>query len=45
MKFDFKNFPIITEKMVVMMQIKLLTTVHQINGQTARNTCEEEDED
>lgn len=45
MKFDFKDFPIITEKMAVRMQIKVFITIHQINGQTARNTCGEEDED
>lgn len=45
MKFDFKSLPIITEKMVGMMQIKLLITIHQINGQSAHNTYEEEDED
>lgn len=37
MKFDFKNFPIITEKMVVIMQIKVVIAVHQRNGQTAHN--------
>lgn len=34
MKFDFKNFPIITEKMVAIMQIKVVIAVHQINDQT-----------
>lgn len=41
----FQKFSIITEKMVMIMQIKVVITIHQINGQTAHNTCEEEDED
>lgn len=27
------------------MQTKVVTTFHEINGQTAHNTCEEEDDD
>lgn len=48
MKCDLKTFPIIiTGKIVVMMHIKviLILTIHQINGKTARNTWDEEDED
>lgn len=30
---------------IVIIQIKVVITIHQINGQTAHNTCEEEGED